>query len=202
MIMPTRSRALRGLAVGLVLAVVPAVAGAQEATEPEGIAALGFNLPGLIAQLINFGILLIVLRLFLYRPVVRLLDERKRRIEEGLNLAQEAAQQASASQDDARRALEEARAEGRQLVVQAQESSARLRDELRERAEAEAAQLVERARQEIGAERDQAIVQLRAEFSDLALTAAEQVIGQSLDRAAHQRLIDEVLINSELGQSN
>jgi len=202
MTMRRRTLALTAIAGGVLLALAPVVASAQEAEEAGGIAALGFNLPGLVAQLINFGILLIVLRLFLFKPVMNLMEERKRRIQEGLNRAEQAAEQATASQDEARRAIEEARNEGRQLVAQAQESSNRLRDELRERAEAEAAQIVERARQEIAAERDQAITQLRSEFSDLAMTAAERVIGQSLDRAAHQRLVDEVLVNSELGQSN
>jgi F-type H+-transporting ATPase subunit b len=156
----------------------------------------------LIAQLINFGILLVVLRLFLYKPVLRVLDERKRRIEEGLNRVEQAAVQASASQDEARRVIEEARGQGRELVASAQEAAARLRAELEERARADAARLVARAREEVQSERDQAIQQLRREFTDLTIRAAERVIGQSLDRAAHQRLIDEVLVNRDLGQRN
>jgi len=196
-----RSRLLRAAGLGLALGVVPAFAMAAE-EEVTGIAALGFNLPGLIAQLINFGILLVVLRMFLYKPVLNVLEERKRRIEEGLNRAEQAAVQASASQDEARRVIEEARAQGRDMVAAAQESAARLRTELEERARADAAQLVERARQEVQQERDQAIQQLRREFTDLTIAAAERVIGQSLDRNAHQRLIDEVLVNSDLGSRN
>ena len=45
-------------------------------------------------------------------------------------------------------------------------------------------------------------MQLRREFIDLTITAAERVTRQSLDRAAHQRLIDEVLVNSDLGGQN
>lgn len=195
-----RSRLLWAAGLGLGLGVVPAFAMAAE--EVTGIAALGFNLPGLIAQLINFGILLVVLRMFLYKPVLNVLEERKRRIEEGLNRAEQAAVQASASQDEARRVIEEARAQGREMVASAQEAAARLRAELEERARGDAAQLVERARQEVQQERDQAIQQLRREFTDLTIAAAERVIGQSLDRTAHQRLIDEVLVNSDLGSRN
>lgn len=195
-----RARLLRAAGLGLALGVVPSLAMAAE--EATGIAALGFNLPGLIAQLINFGILLVVLRMFLYKPVLNVLEERKRRIEEGLNRAEQAAVQASASQDEARRVIEEARGQGREMVAAAQESAARLRAELEERARADAAQLVERARQEVQQERDQAIQQLRREFTDLTIAAAERVIGQSLDRTAHQRLIDEVLVNSDLGSRN
>jgi F-type H+-transporting ATPase subunit b len=191
--------AVRAAAVvaGLLLATVPALALAQE-EESGGIAALGFNLPGLVAQLVNFLILLIVLRLFLYRPVLRILDQRRERIQQGLSRAEQAAEQASASEDEARRVMEEARAEGREAVQAAQGAADRLRQELEDRARQDAEQIVVRARQEVQAERDRAIQQLHQQFADLTVTAAERVIGQSLDRAAHQRLIDEVLVGSEL----
>ena len=191
--------AVRAAAVvaGLLLATAPGLALAQE-EESGGIAALGFNLPGLVAQLVNFLILLIVLRLFLYRPLLRILDQRRERIQEGLSRAEQAAEQASASEDEARRVMEKARAEGREAVQASQEAAARLRQELEDRARQDAEQIVVRARQEVQAERDRAIQQLHQEFADLTIIAAERVIGQSLDRAAHQRLIDEVLVGSEL----
>ena len=191
---------LGAAAIGLLLAAAPATAAAAE--EAEGISALGFSLPALVSNLINFTILLIVLRLFLYKPVLRLLDERKRRIQEGLERAEQAAAQASASEHEAREAIEQAQREGRELVQQAQETAAQLRAQLEERARADADQIVTRAREEVQLERDQAIEQLRREFADLTITAAERVTRQSLDRAAHQRLIDEVLVNSELGDQN
>ena len=185
----------------MLLAAAPATALAAE-EGPSGIAALGFSLPALVSNLINFTILLIILRLFLYKPVLRLLDERKRRIQEGLDSAAQAASQASASEQEAREAIEQAQSEARELVAQAQQNAAQLRAQLEERARADADQIVERAREEVRVERDQAIEQLRREFADLTITAAERVIGQSLDRSAHQRLIDEVLVDSELGDRN
>lgn len=75
-----------------------------------------------------------------------------------------------------------------------------MREELETQARADAEQIVSRARDEIVLEREQAIQQLRGEFADLTIRAAERVVGQSLDRAAHQRLIDEVLVEGNLGQ--
>lgn len=191
---------LGAAALGLLLAAWPVVAFAQEhEDEAEGIAALGFSLPALVSNLINFTILLIVLRLFLYKPVLRLLDERKQRIQEGMERAEQAATQASASEHEAREAIEQAQREARELVTQAQASAAQLREQLEERARTDAEQIVARAREEVQVERDQAIEQLRREFAELTITAAERVTRQSLDRAAHQRLIDEVLVESELG---
>ena len=197
-----RPRALRlaaASAAGLLIAAAPALAAAAEEESAGGIAALGFSLPALVSNLINFTILLIVLRLFLYKPVLRLLDERKRRIREGLERAEQAASDASASEREARETIERARGEARELVQQAQEGAARLRAQLEEQARADAEQIVARAREDVQTERDRALEQLRREFADLAITAAERVVRQSLDRAAHQRLIDEVLAQGDPG---
>lgn len=193
----TRPR-LVALGFGAASGVVPAVASAAE--EAGGIAALGISLPGLIAQLVNFGVLLVVLRLFLFKPIMKVMDERKRKIEEGLQASAKAAQAAESSQEESRRAMDQARAEGRELIGRAQETAGRLREELEAQARREADAIVERARAEIGREREQAVQALRAEFADLTVRAAERVVGQSLDRNAHQRLIDETLATSSFGR--
>ncbi len=192
-----RSRML-AVAFGLTAAAMPMAASAAEG--PSGIAALGLNLPGLVTQLVNFAILLVLLRMFLWGPILKMLDERKRRIEEGLKASEAAASAAEQSQVAAQAALEAARAEGRDLVARAQETAGRLRTELETQAKADADRIVERARQEMEQERLQAVQALRAEFADLTVRAAERVVGQSLDRTAHQRLIDEVLVNSDFGR--
>lgn len=186
------------LVLAALFAVVPGVASATE--EVEGISALGLNLPGLVAQLVNFTILLVVLRLFLWKPILKVLDERKTRIEQGLQRSEEAATQAAASEEEAKRIIDEARAEARDASSRAQESAARLREELEEQARREADQIVTRAREEISLEREQAVQQLRSEFADLTIRAAERVVGQSIDRDAHQRLIDEALVEGRFGQ--
>ena len=188
-----------GLILGLVGAAMPLVASAAE-EGAGGIAALGISLPGLITQLVNFAILMVVLRLFLWGPILKMLDERKHRIEEGLRASEIAASAAEASHTQARAAFEEARAEGREMVARAQETAGRLRTELEQQARADADRIVERARQEMEQERVQAVQALRAEFADLTVRAAERVVGQSLDRNAHQRLIDEVMVNSDFGR--
>lgn len=192
-------RRLTAVAVGVGLAAMPVMASAAE--DVEGLAALGFNLPGLVSQLVNFLIILVALRLLLWKPFLRVMEERKRRIEEGLAASEQAAHAAERSQEESRRALEEARAEGRELIQRAQETSARLREELEAQARRDADQIVERARAEMALESQRAIQALRSEFADLTVRAAERVVGQSIDRDANQRLIDEVLVNSSFGRN-
>jgi F-type H+-transporting ATPase subunit b len=159
----------------------------------DGLKALGINLPSLLAQLINFFLLLGVLYLLAYKPLLRLLDERRRRIQEGIDASGEAKRRLAETEREVQVELERARQEGQALIGQAQQIAARLQEEGRQQAREETERLLARARSEIELERDSAITQLRSEFADLTVTAAERVIHRSLDRQAHRRLIEEVL---------
>lgn len=163
-----------------------------------GITDLGINVPVLIAQLINFTILLVVLRAVLYKPVLRMLDERRTKIEESLSAAERMKRQAAEADRQVQEQLEQARREGQALVAQAQEIAARIQAEAREQARADAEALLARARSEIQLERDNAIAELRKEFAEVTIRAAEKIIRQSLDREAHRRLIEETLEESAL----
>jgi F-type H+-transporting ATPase subunit b len=167
--------------------------------EDGGIGALGFNLPSLIAQLINFTILLIVIGWASKRFLFPLLDERRKRIQEGLEASEEAKQRLTQAEMEAGAELEKGRQEGQALIGQAQQMSARIQEEARQAARTDAEALLERARSEIQLERDAAIADLRREFADLTITAAERVIRRSLDRQAHRELIEEVLAEAPQG---
>ena len=162
----------------------------------EAIDALGINLPQLIAQICNFIILLVILRLTLYKPILRMLDERNQKIAEGLNAAEIARAEAAQAQANIQEQLNTARQEGQELVANAQGIAARIQAEAREQSNRDREASLERARAEIQLERDRAIADLRGEFADITVAAAEKVINQSLDRQAHQRIIDETLAES------
>ncbi|MCH8345417.1 MAG: F0F1 ATP synthase subunit B [Chloroflexi bacterium] len=164
-----------------------------------GIGALGINLPSLIAQLINFTILLIVLGWAFKKFLFPLMDERRKRIQEGLEASDEAKKRLAQTETETAAELDKARQEGQGLIGQAQQMSARIQEEARQSARAETETLLERARSEIQLERDAAIADLRREFADLTITAAERVIRRSLDRTAHRELIEEVLAEAPQG---
>jgi F-type H+-transporting ATPase subunit b len=162
---------------------------------------LGLNLPLLLAQIINFFIVLVALRLFLYKPILGMLDRRAERIREGLEAADRSKEQAAEAEQEVARQVAEARRQGQTMIAQAQETANRIQEEARSQARREGEALLERARSEIQLERDQAIAVLRKEFADITVSAAEKVIGQSLDRQGHQRLIEEVLAGSTFKES-
>jgi len=162
----------------------------------KAVEALGLNLPQLIAQVANFFVLLVILRLTLYKPVLKMLDDRKQKIAEGLNAAEIARAEAASAQVNIQARLDEARKEAQEVVAGAQTIATRIQAEAREQSSRDRDAALERARNEIQLERDRAIAELRGEFANITVSAAEKVINQSLDRQAHQRIIDETLAQS------
>ena len=162
---------------------------------------IGINLPVLLAQTVNFIVLLTLLRLVAYKPILKMLDERKARIQEGLSAAERGKESAAEAEKESAAALEAARREGQTIVQNAQQAAQRLQEEGRVEAVRQQEAILERARAEIAQERDAAISELRREFAELTIAAAEKIIGQSLDRSAHQRLIEQALAESSFREN-
>jgi F-type H+-transporting ATPase subunit b len=154
---------------------------------------LGINVSQLIWQIVAFGLLVYLLRRFLYRPVLKMLDERRRRIEQSMADAQTAAEKAAAAQVEFERRLAEARKEAQTVLAQANEMSAKMRDDILQTARQEAREMVDKARQEIEADRARSMAQLEKEVADLAISVSEKVLGESLDNNMQRRLINEFL---------
>lgn len=158
--------------------------------------ALGINLPGLIAQIVNFSILLFLLSKFAYKPIMKMLDERAARIRESMETAEAIRQQAARAQQEVQAQLETARRDGQNIIAQAERLGEQVKEEARQMARQEAQAIVTRAQAQLQVEREAASAELRREFAEIAIMAAERVIKESLDREKHQSLIREVLEES------
>jgi len=159
----------------------------------EVLDSIGINGWYLAWGLLNFGLLLGLLYVVGYKPILKMFDERSDRIKESMDRAEAIKEERAKTKEAVRMQLEETRREGDRIVASAEQVGERLREEAKERAKREAEALIESARTEIDRERDAAIEGLRREFADLTILAAEKVIRESLDKKAHQKLIDEVL---------
>jgi F-type H+-transporting ATPase subunit b len=157
---------------------------------------LGISLPTLLAQIINFVILLGLMYLVAYRPIMRMFDERSRKIKESVEQTELIKEQAAHAEEEAEKRIEVASKEGQELVSRAARTGEEIRQQSQQEAKKDAESLIARARAEIQRERDEAIDELRHEFADLTIMAAEKVIDRSLDKAAHRQLIDKVLKES------
>ena len=167
-----------------------------------GFADIGINLPLLIAFIINFVILFALLSLFLYKPVMKMLDERSKRIKEGVERAEATREEYARAGEEVKKLISKAREEGQVLVSQAALVGERLKEEAKEGARKEAQAIVDRTRAELEEERDRIIDDLRREFVDISISAAEKVIKETLDRERHRRLIEETLEESAAFKDN
>ena len=154
---------------------------------------LGLNARDFIWHTINFIILIVLLSRFLYRPIVAMLDERTRRIQESLEAAERARADVAQADRERDELLASARREIQEMMTTAQQVAERIQSEARTTAQQEAQRIVETARQEADAERAQAMAELRREVASLAVAAAERVISRSLDDQAHRQLVEQFL---------
>ncbi len=164
--------------------------------------ALGINIPSLVSQFVNFGVVVLVMYLVAWPRIGRGLEERSRRIEESLAAAERVKEEARQSEADIQARLDQARQDGQALVAQAQQIAQRIQDEGRAQAGRDAEALLERARTEIRLERDGAIAQLRGEFADIAVQAASKIVRKELDPQTHRQIIEETLAEARFDSSN
>ncbi|MEC9451229.1 MAG: F0F1 ATP synthase subunit B [Chloroflexota bacterium] len=154
---------------------------------------MGINLPGLITQLISFAILVFLLTRFLYKPVVKLLDERAEKIKKGLSDAESASKGAEEAASKIEEELSQARLEGKKLIEAARDASNQLREDEKEKISVEISQMMEKAKKEINSERDSAILELKNRFGELVVDAAGKVIEKEIDERSHSELIKKAL---------
>ena len=159
---------------------------------------LGINLPLLIAQLINFGLLVALLSYLLYRPVLNALRSRTARIQESIENAEQVKQQLSRAQQDYEAQLGRARQEAAQIVSQATERAQVQAREVLANAQAEAERIKAEAQQQAQQEREQLLRGLQGQLAGLVTQTASTVIGEELRSGGHERLIQQSI--ADLGR--
>jgi F-type H+-transporting ATPase subunit b len=158
---------------------------------------LGLRWDVFLTQLVNFAILLLLLRMFLYQPILKMLEDRSRRAAETVEREQQVRAELERTRADYQAEMQRARQEAQAIIGQASEAGERLRAELREQAEAEAEAYRERARVEIRQETEKAVATLRQEVADLAVLAAGRIIRRNLDPATQRDLIEDVIQSAD-----
>lgn len=157
---------------------------------------LGIDLSVLLSQLVSFFVLFGLLYLVAYKPLMKMLDERSRRVKESMEQTEYIKEQADLAEKETAKRIEDASKQGQKLIDKAMQAGEEMKLKAKDEAKKEAEMLINKARVEIERERDDAIGELRKEFAGLTIIAAEKVIDHSLDRKIHRQLIDKVLEES------
>lgn len=150
--------------------------------------------------LVIFGALMLVLAKWAFPPILGYAQAREERIQESLDDAKRARNEAQQALEDQRRDLAEARREAQQIIAQSKQDAEAVRQELLDRAKSEQGELVERAKREIERERDQAVESIRQEAVELSIAAASHLVGRRLDAEEDRRLVRDFLDRAQVDQ--
>lgn len=162
--------------------------------------ALGINFNLFLAQLINFGIVVGVLYVLLYKRVLNVLRERTERIEQSLKETDKIKQQLANAERDYDAKIAEARQEAAGILAQAQERAKTQEAEILAQARQEAERIRAEAREQAQQERDQLLREVKGQIAELVTMTASRVLQAELAAQGHDKLIDESL--AELGRRN
>lgn len=161
--------------------------------------ALGIVPSGIIAYIINFTILVILLRIFLYKPIKNMLDQRRHRIAESLEAADKAAQDAAQQRVEFEKELAQARESSQEEARKAAEATEKMRQEILESAKKEAEVIKAQARKEAEQEKEQIAADLQKQAAALSLQMTRKVVGEGIDEKTQHKLVDQFL--ADLGES-
>lgn len=164
------------------------------------MAAMGINLGFFIFQVLNFTIVLILLYALAYRPILNALENRKRKIEQGIEDARIAAEARANAEKDAREIIAKAQAEASQKVREATERAEAAAREVMAQAEIAAAKAREDALAEAAQERDRMLADVRGQIAALAMAATHRLIQETLDEKRQHQLIDEFFSGVKSGK--
>ena len=152
---------------------------------------LGINLGYLLVQIFNFAIIFVVLKKWVYGPVLTMLDKRRETIAQGMEDARIAADARANAEEEAAKIKTEAQAEANKIVSDATERAQSAGADVKAAAAAEAAKAKDKALADVEAERNQMLGDLRGQVAALAIAGAQKLVGEVLDEKKQHALLND-----------
>ncbi len=160
---------------------------------------MDINLSTAIWAVLNFILLVLLLKVFLYKPICNMLDSRKQEVVDNLNSAEEAKLEAQKLRDSYTEQIQNARNEAQDIINQATKIGEQTKADILNEAREEAERMTARAQAEIVREKNEALEEIRNEVADLAVMAASKVVGRTIDAADHREMVDNFV--KEVGEA-
>ena len=146
----------------------------------------------LIAQMVVFLILAWFTMKFVWPPMVKALDERSKKIADGLAAAEKGKTELEAAHKRVDQELAKARNDGQQRIADAEKRALAVAEEIKANAQAEAGRIIAQAKADAEQQVVKARETLRAEVATLAIKGAEQILKREVDQAAHAELLNQL----------
>lgn len=156
---------------------------------------ISLNIWHIIATIANLLILTLIIKKFLFKPVQKILAERKGQVDEIYKTANDAAAQAESDKQLYAEKLENAREEAEAIVKAATQRADRLSDEIVSDARQKAADTMKKAEDDIALEKKKAMNELKNEISEISVQIAGNVVGREINEQDHREMIDSFIEN-------
>jgi F-type H+-transporting ATPase subunit b len=152
---------------------------------------LGIQWPKLIAQFVNFAIVLFVLWRFAYKPVFQLLETRRQKIADGISNAEKIKAELTATETERKRVLAEAGDQAAKLIEDARNAAVRVSEAETQKAIAAAEQIIAKAREAAAQDHAKMLAELKREVGRLVVQTTSTVTGKILTADDQTRLAKE-----------
>ena len=154
---------------------------------------LSINISTIILTIINFIILLFILKHFFSKPVNKIMDDRMNGINASIKNAKDNEEKAEISKNEKERLLFESKTKGREIVEEYKTNAENISQEIIDEAKKESSIIMERTRIEIEREKQKAESEIKKQVIDLSLVLSEKALGQHIDEKEHRRLIEDFI---------
>ncbi len=153
----------------------------------------GVNWASFLGQLTTFVILLVLLRLILYKPMLAMLEERKARIAQGLKDADQAAKARAESERQAAAQLKEATAKAESLLEESRKAAERLKSEVMNQTQVEIERVKQAQQDQLAQMKSEMMREVKSEVADLIVTTTKKVLNQELTGAEQKKIADRAV---------
>lgn len=154
---------------------------------------ISINYKVLIYQMINFFVLLILLQIFLYKPIKTALANRKRKIAEDTSLIEKAKEEIEKMKHEMQKSLNEASSRANDIINGALKTANEMQLKLEKEAHENAKSIIDKAYNEIELEKKKALIELTQYVSELAISVASKVLDQSMNNEINNNLVNKYI---------
>lgn len=146
----------------------------------------------IIGQSIAFLVFVLFCMKYVWPPVTQILEERRKKIADGLDAADRAQRDLDLAQDKATEELREAKKKSAEIIEMANKRATQIVDEAKDKAREEGQRLIASAHSEIEQETQRAREELRSQVAAIAVAGAEKILESSVDQAANEELVKKL----------
>lgn len=148
-----------------------------------------------LAQLINFGLLLLVLWKFAYKPLLKMMEERTEKIESGLKNAEKMELAAKNAEVEFEKRVTEAKREAQNIIKEAEDFGKKLKQEITESAEQEKEKIIVSGKKAVEQEKEKSLAEIKKKTAELVITATEKILEENIDKEKNKKIVEKIIGN-------